>query len=228
MNQWTDTKIKELLQYSSLAKMHSNAHVMAERYYNRKYMSVTLFIAILNSIGTLFEGTNMLLKQRYIGLSVVVLIVSAISVVLSQWLSSKDPSKLAANHAEMCKGYNRMSLTIDFELAKEPDERQPGVDFLTSIGKSMIDLSTGGTVIPEHLWNKACKENCIKSSELQNIHDVLSNQTDENQGQVQDTVVDMPGNTHLTSMPTAELWMNIDNDKFKKLSEFQQSRFRYF
>jgi hypothetical protein len=80
------------------------------------------------------------------------IILLALNTGLTLWLKTTDYSCLASNHEAMSKGYNRIILDIESELANEVIERINGVKFLRQIQERLISLSTGGQSIPDGIW----------------------------------------------------------------------------
>lgn len=157
-NRWTEKKINKLLYDAEMSKFHSLCHTRAYEHYKRSFQRTTMIIALLGAAVTILEGTNILLEEKYIGIGVAVLVSSALSSFLAQRINSNDPSALAAAHQDMSKGYNRIIMQIESELVNDPDEREPGTDFLKTITKSLIDLTTGGQICPTNIFNQVQKE----------------------------------------------------------------------
>jgi len=252
-NKWTDKKTQKLLADSDISKIYSLCHARAYEYYKRSFQRITMIIALLGATTTILEGTNLLLDKPEIGIGVAVLICAALSGVLGQQMNSKDPSTLAAAHQEMSKGYNRIILNIEAELVNEYDEREPGTDFLKSITKSLIDLSTGGQILPTFIWKEI--EGEMDSNKLDpNKYWGQSDEVEDIRHTIADTdmdhIVDMSGNViPLTSpiphhtiidvdnisdadsanpMPSMEIRANPGTVQSGKLrSQFQSNRFRF-
>lgn len=203
-NKWTERKTKKLLSDSDSSKLYSLCHTRAYEYYKRQHQWTTMIIAYLGAITTILEGTNLLLDEPILGISVAVLICAALSGVLGQRINIKDPSASAAAHQDMSKGYNRIILKIESELVNEPNEREPGTEFLKSITKSLIDLTTGGKIIPTFIWNKVQQDvgdgkidpqkYWGQGEELDDLRQTLANEQEQFDSSIADHIVDASGN----------------------------------
>lgn len=157
-NGWTEAKINKLINDATMSKIYSTCHVKAFEHYRRRFYVITMIITFLSAVSTVLEGTNILLEEQYIQLPISVLVLTSITGALSQWMNSKDPSLQAAEHQDASKGYNKVILNIESELALEEDEREKGVEFLKSISNRIEDISTGGKLIPSFIWNKVQRD----------------------------------------------------------------------
>lgn len=163
-NQWTENKVQKLDEWKNISKVYSTCHTRAYEYNEKLFLRVTNLITALGIIGTVLEGANILVQDEQcesttsLPLSIFVLIVTALSGGLGQWLSNKNPSEIAASHEEMSKGYNGLVLNIESELTQDPSEREPGVSFIKDISSKLKDLTTGGRSIPTSIWNKVQEE----------------------------------------------------------------------
>jgi hypothetical protein len=158
-NGWSDKKIKKLMSDVEISKIYSLCHVRAYEHYKKIFNITTMIVAILGGCTTILEGANILLEERYIGIGIAVLICSALTGVIAQYINSKDPSQLAASHQEMSKGYNRIILDIESVLVNTDDESLgPSSEYINSVTKTLIDLATGGQILPTFIWNQIQKE----------------------------------------------------------------------
>jgi hypothetical protein len=157
-NNWTEQKIKKLNEWSHISKIYSTCHSKAQEYYHKQFNRITVAVIACGALAAILEGANLLLASPSIGLGVtVVLLTSAVSG-LNLWLNSKNPSETASAHESMSKGYNRIILKIESELANDDKERENGVTFLTEIRDNLTDLSTGGKSIPLSIWYDVNKD----------------------------------------------------------------------
>jgi hypothetical protein len=163
-NGWTEAKIKNLKHRLALSKVYRLCHTNAYEYYKRMFNRTTMVIAVLGAFTTVMEGANLLLEQKEIGISISVIISAALTGVLGTYLKTKDHSQLGAGHQEMCKGYNRIILEIENELALDFGERRPGTDFIRSITNTLTEMSTGGQILPTFIFKDTQRQ--IESGEL--------------------------------------------------------------
>ena len=157
-NNWSEAKLKKLDDWVQISQVYSTCHVKVQEYYCKQFNLITIIVILLGIISTLLEGANLLLDKPQLGIGVGVLICSCSVSGLNLWLNSKNPSETAAAHENMSKGYNRIILKIECELANEPLERENGVKFISDIRDNLIDLSTGGHPIPRDIWDNFNKE----------------------------------------------------------------------
>lgn len=231
-NRWTETKVNSLISHVKMSQIYSLCHTHAYEYYKRLFGRTTVFITFLSAATTILEGANLLLDEPFIGISLTILFCAALSGILGTYIKTKDPSQMAAAHQELSKGYNRIVLEIEAELSQEPEERQPGQEFIRSITKSLIELSTGGQILPSFIFNKINNE--IKSGNLkpesywsQNIRPLK----DSVRTVAAPTVIDVdnieavPEEESDRNMPSMELRMNDNLNKL--VMEYQASRFRF-
>ncbi len=151
-NNWTEQKIKKLNEWSHISKIYSTCHSKAQEYYHRQFNNITVAVIMFGALAAVLEGANLLLATPSIGLGITVVLLTSSVSGLNLWLNSKNPAETASAHESMSKGYNRIILKIESELANDDKERENGVKFLTEIRDNLTDLSTGGKSIPLSIW----------------------------------------------------------------------------
>lgn len=183
--EWTVEKETKLREWMMECKAYSFGHKSAAEALNKRFTWITAAISCFGVTGGILEGANLLLEERYISLPISVLVCTSFAAGLAQWLSNKNPSEQAASHQELSKGYSRLSLQIDTELAQEPNERMNGTDFLKMVSTKLTDLSTGSVHVPEPIWDTVLtevvvqKRNSVPSiASSSSIHDSGSSEED--------------------------------------------------
>lgn len=125
-------------------------------------------ITILGAVTTVLEGTSLLIEEdrssASLGLGIAVLVCAALSGILGSYIRTKDPSQLAASHQDMSKGYNRIILDIEAEMALDPSERKSGSEYIKWLSSTLQEMSTGGQILPTFIFNSTQRQ--IDSGEL--------------------------------------------------------------
>lgn len=163
-NGWTEAKIKSLAQRLALSKVYRLCHTSAYEYYKRIFNRSTMCITVLGAVTTILEGTNLLIEKPDMGIGIAVLICAALSGILGSYIRTKDPSQMAAGHQDMSKGYNRIILDIESEMALDPSERKSGSEYIKWLSNTLQDMSTGGQILPTFIFNNTQRQ--INSGEL--------------------------------------------------------------
>uniref|UniRef100_A0A6C0J5G5 SMODS and SLOG-associating 2TM effector domain-containing protein n=1 Tax=viral metagenome TaxID=1070528 RepID=A0A6C0J5G5_9ZZZZ len=232
-NKWTEKKSNKLVADADISKIHSLCHTRAYEYYRKRFERITKLTIVLSSISTILAGVNILLEEKHIGVGVASLIFTVLTTAIAQHTNSEDPSKIAAGHEEMSKGYNKIILKIESELVNDPLDRLPGTDFIRSITNTMTDLSTGGQKLPTFIWDQIQKElhagNLDPSAfwshqniEVKDIQDTTINIITESPGEDTNTT------QIISDLPSVEIRTNPKGSKNGKLlHEFHLTRHRF-
>lgn len=250
-NHWTEAKEKKLLEWQQQSRLHSLGHGRAQELFYQKNNNMMLPSIVFGAIATLFDGIAVIWTDNYIPFVITALIITACTTILDGIIQATKPISIAAGHADMAKGYNKIILQIDAMLSKETHERDDGSSFITKIEEELITLKTGGIKIPSDVWkgvrngflnneldfqnlktnfkSKSSFRNTIKMHAQQMAEDISS--TESSVDSKENTTIDICGNdvsSGDSELPTFEL--RIDNDPKTKMMEqmlydFQMSRF---
>lgn len=228
MNQWTEDKEQQLYEWAFQSEKQSAGHSLAHEYYIRQFSIITSIITLLSVLSAILEGVNLSYEVPIKGVSIAVIALSAISGGVSQYLTNKNPSQLAYNHQELSKGYNRLVLKIESELANSEEERKPGVQFVHEVSETLQGLSTGTCSIPERIWKKTKPYRTLESvpapepvgEPIPGVHYIEEEDTKENKRRSSEEAA------QLHTPPDSSFELRASNRHAKKMS-FELSRFGY-
>lgn len=153
-NGWAPAKVERLREWQERCKIQSFAHMMAGDHYGFMFMALNIPNIVLTATATLFSGAALLSEDNALPLTLIALLSTASATILAGILQSVDPSQIAAAHASISAGYDRVVLQINAELVNDVHERINGVRFVRQISNSMTQLATGSTQIPLRIWNR--------------------------------------------------------------------------
>jgi hypothetical protein len=129
-------------------------------------MFISIITAIIAGISIIIDDPEQ--SQKH---DILVLITGIISTSYTKWAGDFNPQEIAGSHGDISNGYRRISIEIEQILSDDEIDRLDGVTTIRTISKQMLDLSTGGTQIPKHIWNKIL--DLYKKGELKAIvHDI--------------------------------------------------------
>jgi hypothetical protein len=176
MNNWSESKLNRLKQWIEISQIYSICHSKTCEYYSSRFNQATISVIFLSAMATVLEGANLLADNPSMGLGISVIVCTSLASALNLWLNSKNPTELASAHENMSKGYNRIILKIESELANDDNERTNGVKFINEIRDNLTDLSTGSNTIPSFIWKKV---NSDLRSDSQPQNQILNQELDK-------------------------------------------------
>ena len=210
-NNWSDHKINKLQEWCQISKVYSTCHSRSQEYYHKQFNFITLSVIICGALAAVLEGANLLMSSRSIGVGVTVVLLTSTVSGLNLWLNSKNPADTASSHENMSKGYNRIILKIESELANDEAERENGVKFVAEIRNNLTDLSTGGKSIPLKIWQQVNKELNLKP-----VKEALKDE-------------DLKASKHLTessSAPEIDIFNPVALKAAELIEKYQTARYR--